>query len=113
RPAGVRPGHAHARGPCNASAADLAGGRPGGGMTRRPGRGGFVVILGPDYTGKSTALRTLAARGHPVVAGDDERFPLLGSLRRLWLAEVRPNAPGRYSAETAAAVIHPLVLHMH
>jgi thymidylate kinase len=72
----------------------------------------FSVLLGPDYAGKTTVLRALSARGWNVVTSDDERFPVLGALRLLWLGEVLPELGGRYSRSMAMAVLNPLIVHL-
>ncbi|MFC6085241.1 hypothetical protein [Sphaerisporangium aureirubrum] len=72
----------------------------------------FNVLLGADYAGKSTVLHALSARGWNVVASDDERFPVLGALRLLWLGEVLPELGCRYSRTMAMAVLNPLIVHL-
>lgn len=77
---------------------------------------GFWVLLGPDFSGKSTVLGPLRTRhGWYVISHDDhelESFPLIRTLRDTWLTEALPRTGTRYSAELTLAALHPIVLHL-
>ncbi|MFC4146076.1 hypothetical protein ACFO0M_07400 [Micromonospora mangrovi] len=75
----------------------------------------FWTLLGPDFAGKSTALRRLRREhGWRVVSHDDEFLgdrPLISTLRRCWVDQALRHAGTRYTAELVLSVMHPVILH--
>ncbi len=75
----------------------------------------FWTLLGPDFAGKSTALRRLhEEHGWRVVSHDDRflgQYPLVAKLRNLWVDDALAWTPKRYSAELVLSVMHSIILH--
>lgn len=73
----------------------------------------FVVLLGTDYAGKSSALAALADGPWEIVSVDDDflgpEYELIARLRR---ALVNEAVPGRYSADFAASLMQAAVVHL-
>ncbi|GAA2677416.1 MULTISPECIES: hypothetical protein [Actinosynnema] len=79
---------------------------------------GFLVLLGPDYAGKSTLLRALAAR-HPdwrLLSVDDEflapEHRVVTSLKAQLATEVLPALGKHHSPDFAAALLQTAVVHL-
>lgn len=77
----------------------------------------FSVLLGPDYSGKSTALTALAADPDlQVVSYDDpfvaDHFPIVGRVRDAWVSEAFPRRHGRYSPELVLSLLQAIVVHL-
>lgn len=77
---------------------------------------GFWTLLGPDFSGKSTALNRLhTEHGWHVVSYDDrylESAPMVRVLRENWVGEAFAHRGERYSPELVLAALHPIVLHL-
>jgi thymidylate kinase len=78
----------------------------------------FLVLLGPDYAGKSTVMRALAA-GEPawrLLSVDDEFLaPEHGVLSRLkseLIAETLPALGKHHSADFVASLLQTAVVHL-
>lgn len=80
-------------------------------------RAKFTVLLGPDYTGKSSVLQRLADSGSFTVVSLDESlldadYPLISRARRELLPEAL-NAPARrYSPAIVLTLMQLAVVHM-
>jgi thymidylate kinase len=77
----------------------------------------FTVLLGPDFSGKSTILSALrTSPGFRVVSYDDadvaDSFPAISKLRRLWVSELFERRAVRYSREVVLSVLEAIVLHL-
>lgn len=75
----------------------------------------FWTLLGPDFSGKSTAVARLRDEyGWQVVSYDDRfvhDYPLVSTLRHCWVNEALVWTGKRYTAEFVLAVMHPVILH--
>jgi len=74
----------------------------------------FWTLLGPDFSGKSSALAGLRAAGLPVVSHDDEFLgerALVSKVRGCWVGDALPFAGTRYTNELVLSVMHPVILH--
>lgn len=78
----------------------------------------FFVLLGPDYAGKSTAMRELA---HSMPSWHffsvdstflEPRHKLVTKLRRQLITETLPALGGAYSSDFAAAMMQTAVVHL-
>lgn len=78
----------------------------------------FVVLLGPDYAGKSATMTALAASPSPwqLVSTDDafvpSRHALIPRLRRAVIGDVLPALGRDYSPELMASVLQVAVIHL-
>ncbi|HEU5111365.1 MAG TPA: hypothetical protein VFT95_22720, partial [Micromonosporaceae bacterium] len=79
---------------------------------------GFVVLLGPDYAGKSATMARLAAAPSPweLVSVDDgfvdRGHALISRLRRDLVADVLPSLGSRYSPDFLVGLLQMAVLHL-
>jgi thymidylate kinase len=75
----------------------------------------FWTLLGPDYSGKSTALARLRdEHGWRVVSHDDrflDNYPLVAKLRAMWVDDALRHAGTRYTDELVLSVMHSVILH--
>lgn len=75
----------------------------------------FWTLLGPDFSGKSTALTRLRdEHGWRIVSHDDnflDGYPLVAKLRHCWVNEALVWTGKRYSAELVLSVLHAVILH--
>lgn len=75
----------------------------------------FWTLLGPDFSGKSSALARLRdEHGWRVVSHDDqflERYPLVAKLRGSWVDDALRHAGTRYTDELVLSVMHAVILH--
>ncbi|WP_329178940.1 hypothetical protein [Streptomyces sp. NBC_01477] len=78
----------------------------------------FVVLLGPDYAGKSSALTELAehAPAWPIVSLDDgflgPGHSLIGRLRRNLVGDVLPGLHRDYSTDFMVTLLQTAALHL-
>ncbi|HZF89902.1 hypothetical protein [Streptomyces sp.] len=78
----------------------------------------FVVLLGPDYAGKSSALAELAdgASAWPIVSLDDAFLEpghsLIGRLRRSLVGDVMPALHRDYSPDFMVTLLQTAALHL-
>ncbi|MFJ7769019.1 hypothetical protein ACIQ1J_11575 [Streptomyces sp. NPDC097107] len=77
----------------------------------------FTVLLGPDYSGKSSVLRRLADSGHWTVVTCDQTpldtdYALIGRARRELLSEALRAPAGRYSPDILITLLQLAVVHM-
>jgi thymidylate kinase len=98
--------------PAAGEAAPAAAGPSTDGRGARP----FTVLLGPDYAGKSSVLRRLAADGSwTVVSYDrgllDPNAPLVGRVRDEFFGEALKE-PGRYSPDLVLTIMQVAVVHL-
>lgn len=72
---------------------------------------GFWTVLGGDYSGKSHALRTLAADGWRIVSYDDpyvRRYPVIRSLRNQLFFDAYRGIDRPYSAYLVFSLLTPI-----
>nr|MDT0663435.1 hypothetical protein [Micromonospora sp. DSM 115978] len=90
-------------------------------LDRVPGTAGepdFVVLLGCDYTGKSSAMSHLARSTVPLrlISTDDAfldpRHEMVGQLRRNVVRDVLPRLGKAYSVEFLTGLLQTAVLHL-
>ncbi|MEV7437292.1 hypothetical protein [Streptomyces griseoviridis] len=92
-------------------------GGPGGALSRDGTTPRFLVLLGPDYAGKSSVLAELRRARAPwrLVSVDDTflapEHALIGRLRRDVVRDVAPH-DGRWSPDFLAAMVHTAVVHL-
>ncbi|WP_153182664.1 hypothetical protein [Streptomyces sp. E2N166] len=77
----------------------------------------FTVLLGPDYSGKSSVLRRLADSGRWTVVTCDQApldtdYALIGRARRELLSEALRAPAGRYSPDILLTLLQLAVVHM-
>ncbi|MFJ6676176.1 hypothetical protein ACIQMJ_34175 [Actinosynnema sp. NPDC091369] len=78
----------------------------------------FVVLLGPDYAGKSSAMSELAVSGWPwrLVSVDDAllppAYPVIAGLRRHLLRDVLSAPAGTYSPDFTASLLQTAAVHL-
>jgi thymidylate kinase len=77
----------------------------------------FVVVLGTDHAGKSSALSQLSGRPEwAVVSTDDELLPgthaLISRLKRQMFTEVLPALHDAYSPDFLVALLQTAVIHL-
>lgn len=77
----------------------------------------FTVLLGPDYSGKSSVLRRLADSGRWTVVTCDQTpldtdYALIGRARRELLSEALRAPAGRYSPDILLTLMQLAVVHM-
>ena len=78
----------------------------------------FFVLLGPDYAGKSSAMRELAnsmAAWHFISIDNpfvEPRHKLVTKLRRQLMTETLPTLGRAYSPDFAAAMMQTAVVHL-
>lgn len=79
---------------------------------------GFAVLLGPDFAGKSAVMSALSRRndGWDCVSVDPDllapRHAAIGRLRRLFLDDVLPAAPGTFTPELRLSLMQCAVVHL-
>lgn len=77
----------------------------------------FTVLLGPDYSGKSSVLERLAERGTWTVASYDKTlldpaYSLVGRVRDEFLTEALRAPAGRYSPDLFLTLVQIAVVHL-
>jgi thymidylate kinase len=78
----------------------------------------FVVLLGPDYAGKSSTMAELAGSGSPwrLISVDDTFLgpghALIAQLRRQLVADTLPALGRAYSLDFAASLMQTAVVHL-
>lgn len=91
---------------------------PSPGASALPTTPPFVVLLGTDYAGKSSALMEIADRalGWHVVSIDDELLDpghsLIGRLRRSLVADVLPDLHHGYSLDFMVSLLQTATVHL-
>jgi thymidylate kinase len=79
--------------------------------------GDFWVLLGPDYSGKSSVISAVADRTDWRVVSYDEKFlddglALVGRLRDNFMSEALRGAGERYSADFVLSILQAAVLFL-
>ncbi|MFE2448416.1 hypothetical protein ACWDHW_27155 [Streptomyces melanosporofaciens] len=77
----------------------------------------LTVLLGPDYSGKSSVLEGLAERGTCTVVSYDKAlldpvYSLIGRVRDEFLTEALRAPAGRYSSDLFLTVVQIAVVHL-
>ncbi|MFI0817982.1 hypothetical protein ACH4TX_17440 [Streptomyces sp. NPDC021098] len=77
----------------------------------------FTVLLGPDYSGKSSVLERLAERGTCTVVSYDETlldpaYSLIASARDEFIADALRAPAGLYSSDLLLTLVQIAVVHL-
>jgi thymidylate kinase len=75
----------------------------------------FTVLLGPDYAGKSSALRALAGTCEVVSVDDEflaEQHGVVRGLKRTLVKDVLPRLDDAYTVDFAVSVLQTAVVHL-